>query len=332
MMDMGIKHNKTLDVAKGIAIILVVLGHSFPNNIFNGYTNVDIMAKIIYDFVYSFHMPIFFTIAGYFFFNAWRQHKKGTLAKKAMRLLIPYLSFSIIYIPLRMFASSLANSDFEKQYWKILIGISPNGGVWFLFILFLFFSITFYLVNLNNIKVVLIITLICSFIFNLGLPFTQHLHDVAPRLLDICRFYFYFILGLYININISFRRLLNTRFVYLETILFLALYLIDKLCKISIFVVPIAVLGIHLTVLLSQKLENSKLLSWCGVNSMDIYLLHGPIMIVMRTIFLKVGLNKICIAIGLFGGSILFAMVISKLIIHKIKIIEFLCTGIWRKA
>jgi fucose 4-O-acetylase-like acetyltransferase len=139
------EHNRTLDVAKGIAILLVVLGHSFPSNIYNGESMVDIVAATIYNFVYSFHMPVFFCISGYLFFNAWNTHRKGTIKKKALRLLVPYLTFSLIYVPLRIVASGMANSDFDGGYWRILIGISPNGGgmvpiyiVYFLFYYFLF--------------------------------------------------------------------------------------------------------------------------------------------------------------------------------------------------
>lgn len=327
-----IEHNKVLDVAKGIAIILVVLGHSFPSNVFNDDTCIDVAAKIIYDFVYSFHMPTFFAISGYLFFNAWNLHRVGTIKKKAMRLLIPYFTFSIIYIPLRLFASSMANSDFGNQYWKIILGVSPNGGVWFLYTLFVFFTITFYCVNSQNINVILLFALILSIVFQLGFPFSHILHDVAPRVLDIFRFYFYFILGLIVNKNKSFMSSFNTKTFVLEFVVFVILFVLLELFSASFFTVPIALLGIHLTVLLSSKLQSSVTLAWLGINSMDIYLLHGPLMVVLRVVLLKLGVGKLFIAIGLFMGSLLIAFFISRYIIHKVKVIEFLCTGIWRKA
>lgn len=133
------KRLKYLDIAKGIAIILVVLGHCFPENIFGGEDYIDKIGRIIYDFIYSFHMPIFFYIAGFLFYNSWKSHNNVTMKKKAKRLLIPYITFSTIYIPLRLLLSSLANSNYDNNFWKILIGISPNGrSLVFIYFIFIF--------------------------------------------------------------------------------------------------------------------------------------------------------------------------------------------------
>lgn len=43
-----------IDIAKGIGIILVILGHSGVNS-------------EIKDFIYGFHMPLFFVISGYLY-------------------------------------------------------------------------------------------------------------------------------------------------------------------------------------------------------------------------------------------------------------------------
>ena len=81
MRESTYKHNIILDVAKGIAILLVVLGHSFPSNIFNGKETIDIVAKWIFDLVYSFHMPVFFFVSGYLFFSSWYSKREGTIKK-----------------------------------------------------------------------------------------------------------------------------------------------------------------------------------------------------------------------------------------------------------
>lgn len=47
------KRNEQIDVARGIAILLVILGHSF-------YSIEDPLNKIIL----SFHMPLFFFLSG----------------------------------------------------------------------------------------------------------------------------------------------------------------------------------------------------------------------------------------------------------------------------
>ena len=76
----------TLDILKGIGIILVVIGHMIGNQL------------NIRPWIYAFHMPMFFMIAGYCF----DKHKYpdiGKLAWQRMRtLLIPCLYFIIISI------------------------------------------------------------------------------------------------------------------------------------------------------------------------------------------------------------------------------------------
>ena len=49
-----------LDLAKGIGILIVMLGH-FP---FYGEPHISIQ---LYDFIFSFHMPLFFIITGIIF-------------------------------------------------------------------------------------------------------------------------------------------------------------------------------------------------------------------------------------------------------------------------
>lgn len=61
--------DKTIDVLKGIGIILVVIGHSGCPN-------------LLKDFIYSFHMPLFFIASGYFFNENYLESKKKYFEKK----------------------------------------------------------------------------------------------------------------------------------------------------------------------------------------------------------------------------------------------------------
>ena len=54
--------NPYFDNAKAILIILVVIGHIIEPFIEDIYT-----LKIIYEFIYTFHMPAFILLSGYFF-------------------------------------------------------------------------------------------------------------------------------------------------------------------------------------------------------------------------------------------------------------------------
>ena len=66
-----------VDIAKGIAILLMVVGHVFS------------LPTPLKHAIYSFHMPLFFMMSGYFA----RKENVRTLAKRMVPMLIvPYLA------------------------------------------------------------------------------------------------------------------------------------------------------------------------------------------------------------------------------------------------
>lgn len=75
----------TFTNAKAIGIMAVVVGHSG-------------CPQIIHDFIYCFHMPLFFMISGYFFKESNAKNMKHYLFKKVKRLYIPYVAISLLFI------------------------------------------------------------------------------------------------------------------------------------------------------------------------------------------------------------------------------------------
>jgi acyltransferase len=68
----------SIDVAKGVGIMLVVFGHTCQNYLVTSY-------------VYSFHMPFFFFLAGLNFnFTKYKEHPAYFLRKRILRLMLPY--------------------------------------------------------------------------------------------------------------------------------------------------------------------------------------------------------------------------------------------------
>ena len=53
-----------IDAAKGIAISLVVFGHVLGGAMARGWLDQDAFAKFVYDFIYLFHVPLFFLLSG----------------------------------------------------------------------------------------------------------------------------------------------------------------------------------------------------------------------------------------------------------------------------
>ena len=123
---------KWIDIAKGIAIILVVIGHTVAPG------------SPLVPMIFMFHMPLFFIMSGYTFRP---KPMKSVVTISAKRLLVPYLLIFLIWqgitwlqqpnalslesikdLLLRLiFASGSPNAD---------MGITAVGMAWFLMCLF----------------------------------------------------------------------------------------------------------------------------------------------------------------------------------------------------
>lgn len=67
-----------IDIAKGMGIILMIMGHI-------GY------GELFHRFIHAFHMPLFYFCAGLFFKEANAFDMRNYINKKAKRLLVPYI-------------------------------------------------------------------------------------------------------------------------------------------------------------------------------------------------------------------------------------------------
>ncbi len=123
---------REIDVLKGVAIAMVLLGHSiieFPIDL----SRIS-WCNYLHHLVSAAHMPLFFAISGYCFsFHNWRDY----LGKKCRRILIPYLVFSSLSTVSKVLLPSMVNgaAHLEKLGYSILTG----GGHWFLYTIFLIF-------------------------------------------------------------------------------------------------------------------------------------------------------------------------------------------------
>ncbi|WP_044292844.1 acyltransferase family protein [Robinsoniella peoriensis] len=111
---------KEIDIAKGIGILLVILGHM-----------EDLTSDIWKQFAASFHMPLFFLLCGFLFLEnePTLLNWKRFIQKKAKHILIPYLLWALIY----------SNGIGVKQLICIFYAnnkVYAEAGLWFLPTLF----------------------------------------------------------------------------------------------------------------------------------------------------------------------------------------------------
>lgn len=77
--------NTTISIAKGIAIILMVVGHTEVQGLLTG-------------FIYLFHMPLFFITAGYFFSRKYVDNPWDFCVKRVKGLYVPFVKWSIFFL------------------------------------------------------------------------------------------------------------------------------------------------------------------------------------------------------------------------------------------
>ena len=128
------QRNLVFDVMKGVGILLMLVGHlRIPMG--------------LRTFIYSFHMPLFFILAGYFIGKSKKEIKCfGLIEKNAIRLLLP-LVFTMILIEgwktlrflfaiemdclPRLYLAMMCVAEFPSRFFTMEI-----GPLWFLPALF----------------------------------------------------------------------------------------------------------------------------------------------------------------------------------------------------
>lgn len=94
------------DIAKFIAIAAVIYGHCIQH-----YLDQNPLYNPVYLFIYSFHMPLFMIISGYFSSRSLSLDFITFIKKKSVQLLLPYFSWQIISITLK---SIIGDVDIES--------------------------------------------------------------------------------------------------------------------------------------------------------------------------------------------------------------------------
>lgn len=116
-----------IDAAKAIGIYSVICGHCLDP--------VSPIEGLMRNFIYVFHMPLFFFLSGFLF----KVGGEGNLLKKsAYSLLVPYVFLNAVAFVLWFPIYIHGNHDLRLQFIRFLIGEShaPAGPAWFLLCLF----------------------------------------------------------------------------------------------------------------------------------------------------------------------------------------------------
>lgn len=329
-----------IDIAKGIGIILVVLGHAVPD----ANTGIQNMFwAAVFNWIYSFHMALFMAMAGVLFFRKAVDCQSGEekcreLKNRGGRLLAPYLFYSLLILAAKLVFSALSRETISvRSILEILFGNSPCGNMWFLWTLFTVSAIVLLIPKSNWFPLPLLIV-------STALYFLQNI-DIGNMdfgIGKICNMLVWFSLGMLLGKNIDKLNTLHKYSTSTKALLIISIVLVQILIlKIRphtayplIFKYLAAVSGIALTTAVSilcaeceGKLEN--ILQCLGKNSMCIYVFSYFVQTPGVTLYRKLGSCGIpyhiwVIALTVF--ALLFADIITK-IVRKNKVLKFILLG-----
>lgn len=135
------KRLKEVDILYTLGTLLVVLGHSHSSD----WSQISgTLFENIIIFIYTFHMPLFFFIAGLLFVDSMSFKNNGYrkwIGNKALRLLAPYVVLSLLAMLPKYWLENGGFSGFADYLIRALFipRVGVWGHFWFLPVLFLLY-------------------------------------------------------------------------------------------------------------------------------------------------------------------------------------------------
>ena len=304
-----------IDVMRGIAILLVIWGHSISG-----------MENPVNRVILSFHMPLFFFISGLCYKE--RKIQKNNILQIIKSLVIPMITFSFIstayyYVIDCVLIDCIINHNTINIFPKDVIMHFIKGiGTWFLCdmlyvklvscfvplwnnllrrIINGVCLIIMFLISLYNIELPFYMSIFpfCFFFFLIGIEYRNSKYFKKPT--DFVHVLYLFpILVILASINEPIGMCVNeygNLFVFIMTSLIGILIVLvisaslnepvgmymNQYGNILLFIIN-SLIGILMILIISNYLKEAKILSFCGKNSMIIYVIHFSIWSFFATI------------------------------------------------
>lgn len=301
------KYIEQIDTLKGIAIFMVILGHSIIKYPINLHDNV--VCNYVYRLVSSVHMPLFFVISGYCYTQ--KANFKDYLFAKIKRLMIPYFIFGILDIIPRYLLSFMVNRP--RGIVESVISILLFGGeYWFLYVLFIIFVIYPFINSVLEKNKYLSMMMIPLLII-----LSKYMSSVDIFQINKTIYYLSFFMTGWIVRKKAGKDIFkidsnSNELVVLVALLWTCLVLINEpyLAELS------CVFGLLLMYMIANYKNINIIFSRFGKYSLQLYLFNGYFLVLSRTVIVKVfGITNPLIIVA---GNVLFMFLISYLLIAHI--------------
>lgn len=280
----GIRSNM-VDIVKGLAIILVVYGHTAQGMVHRGWWAVS-DAAFSHTFVYSFHMPAFFFVAGLFVSGSIsRRGSKGFTVEKLKTILYPYILFAIIGVVLEPLIGRFKSQTMPFQWNVFLLKLADGEASWFLFVLFVCFILA------------LVTARVPAWLRFAAAAFVGMLPQFGPPIIsDVLHEFCFLAAGMWVGTNIYRLERMRTATAAMGFVV-LAAFQAAAVCLYGASVlsrwtyIALGLTGTAGLFLLGQLLDKHRLgdtLAWVGRASLAIFLLSAFAQGATREVLLRV--------------------------------------------
>lgn len=300
-----IDREKWLDFVRGVAIVLIVLGHCCER--INSTYEVSVLMPFR-DILYLIHLPLFFCVSGYLY----RAREANTslkefLPNKLLDLFAPYVFWGILIWVGKYFLNDYVSTQVTINN-LLEMFYQPATFAWFLYILFIISILGKLLdmisssLNINDSIIPCIISIIFICLYCFVLPLFPEIKIISR----VCMYFPFYFLG------IQFQKIKTKVSDQIILISFLVLFVLFALAIMIHFIFPQVLFLDYLGSLsgtfsiflvayyFKNKLNSEVLFCSLGKASIYIYILHPFILNALIFVFRHVGFDIVPIIFGFF--------------------------------
>ena len=262
-------HNAQVSIAKALGIVLMVMGHAG-------------CPEYLHDFIYLFHMPLFFFLSAYFFRDVKVVDSAGQyVLRKFKNLYWPYIKWSIIFLLLHNLFFQIGFYDNSLSWQELFVNVKCSvrgmwqgermlGAYWFLISLFwesLLFGLIIWIKHKTKSRYFDLIAVVLLFLVGYYAPIDLL---VNREMVILPIFYLGYWAGTHkTNFSISRSHLLIALLVCLPLLCYLATFMkVDvgqgKFYNSILFLVG-SLAGIYLMIILSGLINSLRVGRWLDI-------------------------------------------------------------------
>lgn len=312
-----------VDNVKVIACILVALGHFSQSMTQAGILPDGDLYKWFNQTIYYFHVPLFFICSGYLYqkLSVVRNIRDWTknVQKKILVLGVPYFTFSFVTWSLKTLFSSVVNNEIGGL--RDTLFFHPTSPYWYLYALFLLFTITPTFYDRRIALIGLIVALVCKVV---GMIWTVH---GVQAIVYIFTYEIWFVIGMCLS-AFDFKKYLvqkswlRTSIATGAIFLLLSIWVYAQGIEWELVSFLLGLLACFSIVIFMEKHfesnRQSKAFGFLARYTMPIFLMHTLFAAPIRTVLFKLGIQNVAahIVLGIFasfGGPIVAAQIMKKM-------------------